>query len=145
MSNDYETKEYELSVLLKDEAGLENVRTILRTGGLDITDQTELKHIALAYPIKKETMAYMTTMRCVTQPDADLKEVSKGLEVDPGCLRFLLLAHPIVPAVRMPRASHEAPHTPRPYQAAPVAQEEQHKGEVVSNEELEKKLEEILQ
>ncbi len=144
MSNDYETKEYELSILLKDEAGLEAVREILRTSGLDITDQTELKHITLAYPIKKETMAYMTTMRCVTQPDADLKEMRKHLEVSPQCLRFLLIAHPIVPVVRLPRM-HETAHTPHSHQTAPAAQEDQHKGEVVSNEELEKKLEEILQ
>jgi ribosomal protein S6 len=144
MSNDYETKEYELSVLLKDEAGLENVREILRTAGLDIMDQTELKHITLAYPIKKETMAYMTTMRCVTQPNVDLKEMRKHLEVSPQCLRFLLIAHPIVPVVHVPRA-HDAAREPRPHQVVPTTQDEQHKGEVVSNEELEKKLEEILQ
>ncbi len=145
MNNDYETKEYELSILLKDEAGLEAVREILRATGLDITNQTELKHITLAYPIKKETMAYMTTMRCVTQPDVDLKEMRKRLEVSPQCLRFLLIAHPIAPVVRLPRM-HDATHAPHPHQtAAPVAQEDQHKGEVVSNEELEKKLEEILQ
>ena len=144
MSNDYETKEYELSILLKDEAGLEAVREILRTTGLDITSQTELKHIALAYPIKKETMAYMTTLRCVTQPDVDLKEMRKHLEVSPQCLRFLLIAHPISPVVHVPRM-HEAAHTPHSYQNAPATPEDQHKGEVVSNEELEKKLEEILQ
>ncbi len=145
MNNDYETKEYELTLLLKEEAGLQNVQGILREAGLDIAHQTELKHIALAYPIKKETMAYMTTMRCVATPETDLKEMRKRLEVSPQCLRFLLIAHPIAPVVRLPRL-HDATHAPHLHQTAVGAsQEEQHKGEVVSNEELEKKLEEILQ
>lgn len=137
-------KKYEVAFLLKNEEALGVVGEILKNAGLSVIDRTEMKNITLAYPIKKEKTAHFVVLQCEAQENADLQEMRKHMQVEPSVVRFLVIAQPAYKTTREPRASVRAQKTM--HQTQPTVHEEpKEHATVVSNEELEKKLEEILQ
>lgn len=130
--NEQEKKEYELSFLLKDEAGISALQNVLARFECNVVSQSEIKRMVLSYPIKKETSALFGYAYIMMRPD-QVKEVSHELRLEPSILRFLVIADPIK----------------RPFNASventtqPVSADEK-SAHVVTNEDLEKKLEEIL-
>ncbi len=130
-------KEYEISFVLSEESGTAEVEKALRNAGAEMSGVLTASAIRLAYPIKKHENAYFGFMHFSAMPDAILK-VKSELAHNPKVLRLLVLTPPVKHPVRSERVS---PGT----KPVSVVSEVLVKPEgAVSNEALEKKLEEIL-
>ncbi len=137
-------KKYEIGFLSDSETGNDDIKKILQDHGAEITEESPLSRIKLAYPIKKETFAYFGYVQFFAAPDAIIK-IKDDLKFVKTILRSLIVAHPVSPtkeARESEIASRELSAVPaesetRPKKPSKVAVE-------LSNEELEKKLEEIL-
>lgn len=133
-----EKKEYELSFLLKNEEGISALQGVFSRFGYEVTSQSEIKRMVLAYPIKKETSALFGYVYCMASPQT-VHDFMRELRLEPMILRVLLINEPIKRTVpyggegSAPRETtgKEEPTTEKPADA-------------VTNEDLEKKLEEIL-
>jgi len=128
-------KEYELSFLLIKSEALALIESVLQKEQGELLEKSELKEIKLAYPIKKQSSAYFGYIHFRLVPEA-APRLREQLKLTADVLRFLLITPPIIKpssANRKPTAS-EKPVTPLD---VPMPQ-------VLSNEALEKKLEEIL-
>lgn len=133
-------KEYELAYLAQEEDGANLVRTALVREGGEIFSENPAERITLAYKIAKQSQAYFGWFHFRLAPEA-LKAVDYELKTKPGILRFLIITPPFVkdrskPVSRQKQgpASVAKAELVRP---APQAS--------LSNEELERKIEEILQ
>ncbi|HPW34273.1 MAG TPA: 30S ribosomal protein S6 [Candidatus Paceibacterota bacterium] len=140
MSEDKKTKEYEITFWLKDEAGIDKMKSILNNHGITPAFVSELKRVNLAYPIKKETSAFLGNMNFITDSEK-IQEASKELRVDGELLRFMVSKDPAKP---QPMQEREGREMRRPVQEQKVEKTEPKSSDMVTNEELEKKLEEIL-
>lgn len=146
-SIDQETKEYEIGFLVKEEAGIAVIRKFLDLAGAVITKEGEIKKISLAYPIKKETSAFFGFFHFTSLPAA-IKDLEKELRVEPLCLRSIIIKDPIKRDMHREEGQPElSERGERVQQREPEEKPEAVKkqGDIVTNEELEKKLEEILQ
>lgn len=137
----HDRKDYEISFLVKDEADAENVARLLKQHGAEIATGGSLKPLVLAYKIKKQTHAYFGYAHFSALPSA-LPALQRDLETNPLILRFLVITPPFM---RM------RTYTPRMKPSSPVRQSVS-LGDMtppsslpLSNEALEKKIEEILQ
>ncbi len=132
-----DTKEYELGFLLKDEQGISAVLALLNKFSCNVSSQSDVRRITLAYPIKKEMGAWFGYVLFSGTPDV-IRELNHELQLESGVLRFIIIANPPKRDVRpfsdfAPRRAPEKKQEDVP-QAA----------DTVTNEDLEKKLEEIL-
>lgn len=138
-----ESKEYEISFLTREESETAELRSLIGSKGAEITFEGTVRKIALAYPIKRSLEAFFGFFHVRSSPD-QVRAVDEALRMHPAVLRHLIITPPFVrlkpkgPSV--PRLSREAPRravrgetTARPA-VSPL-----------SNEALEKKIEEILQ
>lgn len=163
-------KEYELAFLTRAEDSVEEVIAMLKKSGAEITSQGTLVRQRLAYPIEKETQAVMGSLNFRLDPDA-IAGLDHELRFNPHVLRFLMVTPPIAKPQGMmyerraaqqgePRRSAETQERRRAAPAsvsdsasssahAPKATARTQKAEpapaaALSNEALEKRLEEIL-
>ena len=145
MHEDQEIKQYELTFWLKDE-DLSLIKNILQKRGVAISAEKPLTKFRLSYPIKKETNAFMGAMVFDADP-ASIESLTAELNIAPGILRFMISAAPR----HKSGGAREAVGT-----AAPAARgrgglfrrerpETKPVGEILTNEALEKKIEEISQ
>lgn len=151
---------------------LEGIRTLLKKNDAEITSQGHLARQRLAYPIKKETHAIFGFLNFLLYPSAAAGFYHE-LRLDPRVLRFLLITPPVAKqsarygsairqasgvsagaseSVRAPRVSRAAPPAggpeggPSPFDTKGEGPKKtESPAEVLSNEALEKRLEEILQ
>ena len=140
MDQNEEKKEYELSFLLRDEEGITALQGMLTKFGCAITSQSEIKRIVLAYPIKKETSALFGYVYFNAVPE-QMKEFTHELRLEAPVLRFLLINKPI--KREFVSASEGSPRRTSDVSDKEVVSEEK-PSHAVTNEDLEKKLEEIL-
>lgn len=129
---------YELTVVTKEES-LDPVREILRSRGLEILSEEAPKKLHLYYPIKKERYGFLGILKFEGTPEG-VANLSADLNLKEGVLRILITRAkeikggegevPVKPTARREPRRTEAPT--RPTEAA------------LTNEELEKKIEEIL-
>ncbi|MBI2036915.1 MAG: 30S ribosomal protein S6 [Candidatus Liptonbacteria bacterium] len=149
-------KEYELAFLTRGEEHVLGVIAMLKKGGAEITSQGTLVRQRLAYPIKKETQAVLGSLNFRLDPEA-IAGLDHELRFDPHVLRFLMVTPPIakpqgimyerrmapaskpegLSAGRQDGQARPRPAEPKKAEPAPAA--------ALSNEALEKRLEEILQ
>jgi len=130
MSEDVKT--YEISYLVKDFAGEQAVLKALNQNKAEILRQGALSEIKLAYPIKKHQSAQFGFIQFASAPES-VAQIKSALALNAQVLRTLVISiskpteeqRPIVKKLEPERK--EAPSS------------------VLSNEALEKKLEEILQ
>ena len=142
-----EPKDYEIGFLLKDEKDSEEVSEILnRHQATLIKPEERLPKIRLAYPIKKENFAFFGYFHFSANPNR-LKELEEELKLNKKLMRFIIISQPATGVPRQPfikprrRIVPMAPtKTIEPVQ--PIKKVEP--APILSNEELEKKLEEIL-
>ncbi len=135
MEEEKDKKEYELGFWVKDDSGLEKVKALMADFGLEPTYTGELKRMQFAYPIKKETSGIFASYHFKTDID-NLRAFEKELKVSGDCLRFLVSNNPM-------KKTEEREYR-RPSMEKKPEKVEQKPTETVTNEELEKKLEEIL-
>ncbi|HUY69727.1 MAG TPA: 30S ribosomal protein S6 [Candidatus Tyrphobacter sp.] len=135
-------KGYEISFLLRREEDVEAILKPLAEGLGEVLSEGQLTMIKLAYPVQKETSAYFGWIHFSMAPE-NVKKMSGTLKLDARVLRYLIITPPISRAERRPRI--------RPSESTPAAVTEpvsesrpKEKETEISNEALEKRLEEIL-
>jgi ribosomal protein S6 len=143
-------KEYELALLLNSEDNLAGVIKLVGTHNAEGVTEARAKRLQLAYEIKKHTEAVFAYFTFKMFGD-DMKALEHELNTHADVLRFMVIASP-APAERtatsaMPLREERRPRNSTPY-TAPAAPSEVPRSapsKPLSNEALEKKIEEILQ
>jgi ribosomal protein S6 len=128
-------KEYELTFWLKDENDLAKIKSLMDDLGLEITYAPELRHTQFAYPIKKEASGFFGFFHFMGNVE-NIASFNHELKVGGACLRFLISKNPI--------KKSEVREIRRQVTERKIEKAEPKPSDMVTNEELEKKLEEIL-
>lgn len=140
-TKEIEKKQYEMSFLVKEEEGAKLVLKFIKELGGEITLEGPVMKIALAYPIKKQESAFFGYFHFGFNP-AEVKQLEHEMETSTAILRHLIITPPFKKMEMRPRA--EAPRAPSAKPQAPAKAQEAPKAEALTNEDLEKKIEEIL-
>lgn len=138
MTEEKDKKEYEISFLVRQEEQSQEVAKALNRHGAQISHEGQVTKMRLAYPIKKETNACFGYYWFFAAPEA-VVQIDNDLRLSKEVLRFMVVASPVKKSASERRDVRETPKS-APQAPAPVAQERE-----LTNEDLEKKLEEILQ
>lgn len=133
-----EAKSYEISFLLKDEVAAHDLVKILKQEGADIRFEGPLKKVSLAYPMKKEQQGHFGYFHFELSPEK-IGIIDREFKMNQKILRFLIVTPPFMkstpaPSSRPVRSEFEEKRTLPNKSLLPL-----------SNEELEKKIDEILQ
>ena len=136
-----ERKNYEIAFLVKSEEDQEGIIKILKNSQLPVIGEGRISKIKLAYPIKKENFAFSGYLY-FSGSSQDIGNLTARLKNEPKILRFSVITQPIVKkdehrVVERVSSRHAQEVTPQLPKKTSVT-------EVLSNEALEKKLEEIL-
>ncbi len=121
---------YELSFLLSSEEAAKEISALLKRNGAEMTHESPVSSIRLAYPIKKLTSAFFGYVHFIAESEK-IQLITNELKLKPQIVRMLLLTPPPAPPIRMSRPIREV-------ETKPVLPAE------LTNEALEQKLEEIL-
>lgn len=142
MSLEKETKEmkrYELGFLVKTEEDAALIKKILAKNKAEISEEGPVVKVNLAYPIKKASQAFFGYFRWSAAAEI-LADIEKELKLASQVLRYLLIKSPrvLAPAKRVSFGSRSfvRKRETEPARKTPEAG--------LSNEALEKKIEEIL-
>jgi len=149
-----ENKNYEIGFLAKDESDREGLVKILKENQFSIINDGQISRIKLAFPIKKEDFAYFGFFHFSGDP-ANIKNLSATIKTESKILRFTIVPQPIFRERegRYSEGGHsdqsksfseqsKAQATHFPFSSP--APKKTVRSEALSNEALEKKLEEIL-
>lgn len=136
-----ERKNYEIAFLVKSEEDREGIIKILKNSQLPVIGEGRISKIKLAYPIKKENFAYFGYLY-FSGSSQDIGNLTDSLRNEPKILRFSIVIQPIIkkdePGAVERASSRQA------QKVAPQLPKKISVTETLSNEALEKKLEEIL-
>jgi len=138
MRMDNVVKEYEIAFLLKAEESISEVVSALKQHEGEIGAEGTLRKVVLAYPIRKMNEAFFGYCHFRLLPER-VSSLDHMLQVNPAVLRFLIITPPFAKAssiLSRPRQESYVRQTPSPAPAEPLP---------LSNEDLEKKIGEILQ
>lgn len=148
-NEDKDKKEYELALLIKSEENLAGVLTLVGQHNAEGVSEPRAKRLQLSYEIKGVNEAVFVYFTFKMFGD-DIKALEHDLNTHTDVLRFMVIASP-APAERtatsaMPPREERRPRTPS-YSTAPSSSEAPRPApsKPLSNEALEKKIEEILQ
>lgn len=155
METETQTRKYEITYLITpqlNEEGIlgvvKKIKTYIENQDGKIQKEVGVKKQKLAYPIKKSRDAYISTLNFELSPEK-LEELNKGLKLEEKLLRYLVIIQPPfkAPAVkRKPRKEVLPPLPPKPVEEkAEKKPEELPLKKEIKIEELDKKLEEILE
>lgn len=129
-------REYEVAFLVRDEASAQDASARVAQYGT-ITSQGAVKRLAFAYPVKKETSGFFGFLRLQALPEA-ITRLEKDFEMAQPILRVLV--------TRISDKKEGAAEEGRPKRVMRTApRAEAAPGGALTNEALEKKIEEILQ
>ncbi len=140
-SKEIEKRKYEIGFVIKTEDA-SVISQSLKNRGFAVLVENPIEKIQLAYPIKKENYAYFCYFHFEGDPAA-IKNLKADLKLNPEVLRYLIITPPFIkkPAWRQSppdRISEEPKFIPSAVkQYLPVES-------ILTNEALEKKIEEIL-
>ncbi len=138
-------KEYEMSFVLASEEGAADVFSTLNVIGAEVITKSSLNSIKLAYLIKKHASGYFGFCIFKAEP-ASVKQLKDALALNAKVLRNLLITPPIkIAARREDRSSGDGRERRSVVAAKPeLVEARPAEPQILSNEGLEKKLEEIL-
>lgn len=160
---DTDLKKYEISFVLRKESDFEKIAAVLRRHGATPGDAAKISRIKLSYPILKESFGFFGYALFTADPKI-LGEAENDLRTSTDVLRFSIFGAPRVQPARstrdgrsfrqesyevkrrrVPRAGREtgAPEDTAPLEEGRHAPKPEPGGEL-TNEALEKKLEELL-
>ena len=135
-------KEYELALLLKNEADVAGVVALVSQHNGENLSEPRAKRLGLAYEIKKQTEAVFASFTFKAYGD-DITNLENDLNNRQDIVRFMIIASPVASEQS---ASPIVPHDKRPIRPArPMPSDARPASRPLSNEALEKKIEEILQ
>lgn len=145
MNEEKDKKTYELALLVKGEADLAPVAALVREHRGEIASEPRAKKLTLAYKIKGAAEAVFASLT-FRASGSDAKNLEHDLRTRPEVLRSLILVAP-PQAERQPTAPPAFPPTRRgrPPVAGFLEPKPVAAPRPLSNEALEKKIEEILQ
>ncbi len=135
-------KIYELTALMKgeDPAVLKNV---LQKSGVSLVEEKPVLKMQLSYPIAKEHFAFQSVL-CFTGPEEALLSIRNDLNLNQEVLRHVVRV--VYPGRKEEtRGGFERGNRERMKFGAGHEVREGRKPEILTNEALEKKIEEILQ
>lgn len=140
MTDEKDKKQYEMSFLLKEEGDVSVVKKFVKDLGGEIEFESPTSKIALSYPIEKETGAYFGYVHFSMEP-AEISHLTHEMETNLGILRYLIITPPFKKSEARPRTE-----TPRRVERAPAPRQPEatKPPETLTNEDLEKRIEEIL-
>ncbi len=137
-------KTYELAVLVKAEEELAGITAILKSHGVALQGEMQAKKLALAYPVKKEKEATFGSVRFDAVPSV-AKALEDELRLKPELLRTMIIVADPISEPRSYGDESRMKHKPRTAAATvPVAPAPRESQGSLTNDDLEKKLEEIL-
>ncbi len=130
-------KEYEISFLTKNEDGISSVLKLVKQHQFEVALDAPVKKISLAYKIKKESQGYFSFLHILGDPES-VKTLNQDLKSNSEIIRFLIITPPFKnrPASVGKGRVKLTPSKTEPEIRGPLP---------LSNEALEKKIEEILQ
>ena len=134
-------KEYEVGVLVRKEEDIPGVRRVVEQHGGEFITDFQAKKIALAYPIKREKEAIFAFSRFAAEP-TEVKRLEHDLQTTNIVLRSLIMVPFKISRLDAERAGKRRTQVER--QSAPVLQSHVPATPTLSNEALEKKIEELL-
>lgn len=134
-----DAKNYEIGFLVKDESDAAGIIKTIGGYKATVTNEGAIKRIQLAYPIKKATSACFGYVFFSSLPE-NITKLKDSLKINQNILRFLIVTPPIV-ATSFPTSKPIRKISPIK-STLPVKKFES--AQTLSNEALEKKLEEIL-
>jgi ribosomal protein S6 len=135
------TKEYDIGFLVRKEEDIPAVRRMVEQHGGAVVADFRAKKLALAYPIQKETEAVFVFGRFAAEP-AGAKQLEHDLGNENIVLRSLITIPFKVRAADAAGTGKKWDRSNRPVAPAPEAKSVATR--VLSNEALEKKIEEML-
>ena len=132
-------REYEIAFLVKEEPTIPDVLGMLKRNGAEISFEGAFKKIALSYEIAHELHAYFGYFH-FSIPRDKIAALEKELRMSSDIMRFLIVTPPLR------RGEKRATPTLKEAEASTVSREVPTKAGTLplSNEELEKKIDEIL-
>lgn len=142
-------KEYEIAFVLATEDAEGEIGKTIAANGMEVTGKGPVAALKLAYPIKKHVSGFFGYCWFSGMP-SDVKKIKETLALQPNVLRFLIVTPPVKPAARDSRGERLRDHSAAPKPGQPAVPQEKPAEqpapapEALSNELLEKKLEEIL-
>ncbi|MEK7115132.1 MAG: 30S ribosomal protein S6 [Patescibacteria group bacterium] len=140
-----ELKDYEVSFLGLTENTAQEVADILAKYKARVLVAGPVKQIELAYTIKKHKTAFFAYFQFQSLPEA-IKPLSDELSMKTDISRFLVVTPPIKKAIERNREKPFDATQDKSKETEPRAEEKISRApEILSNELLEQKLEEILQ
>ncbi len=143
-SQEKEAREYEVAFLVRDEAAAQEISKKAAQYGSVVT-QGALKHLAFAYPVEKEGSGYFGFLRIQTMPES-AAQLEKDFQLTQSILRLLVLRMPVRKEKSGRTFSAGPSSVVKPRRAPrPMHAESNAPGAPLTNEALEKKIEEILQ
>ncbi|MEK9170512.1 MAG: 30S ribosomal protein S6 [Patescibacteria group bacterium] len=144
MEENKEKKSYELSFLVVNKGDENVVESVISRHGAEVTDHGMVSEVRLSYPIKKNKIAHFGFLYFLSSPE-EVEKISHDLKLNPVILRILVITPPIAKSGgrRMRRVENEEKKVVvEKMERAPLPSVAP-KG-VLTNEDLEEKLEEIL-
>lgn len=133
-------REYELALVLKAE-DISPIAKILKGAGFSIVKESPLNKVRLAYPIKKENQGFFASY-LIEGEALSVADLTKELELNKEVLRFLILT-PVKLREAIVRKAFVKENNISDKSTEPE-KPSYDSGKMLSNEALEKKLEEIL-
>lgn len=144
-----EPKNYEISLMLRTEEAHSSVVTFIKEKASQIFSESQVKRVRLAYPIAKEEAGFFSWLVISAVPSI-IPALIIDLEKNALVLRVLVITPPL-PAKTEGRSNNfrdkSTKVNPRREEIIQAPKEEEHRprgSETLTNELLEKKLEEIL-
>lgn len=133
-------KQYEIGFLLKNEEVYERLLKAIEEAGGEGIQKNQITKIRLAYPINKDTSGFFSFVIFDLEPEK-ISSLDRNLKMADYILRYLIITPPVAKEIRKER--ERRPSEPK---SPPKRTEVYSKpsSEILSNELLEKKLEEIL-
>ncbi|HVN26047.1 MAG TPA: 30S ribosomal protein S6 [Candidatus Paceibacterota bacterium] len=142
---DIDKKEYEISFLVASEPETQGVLALIGQHGGELSSELKARNLALAYEIKKHREAVFAYVNFKAYPE-EAKSLEGDLNARQDVLRFMVIASPA--AAEKPVMLGGPMRHRRPMRGAAPAADAPSRPQAprpLSNEALEKKIEEILQ
>jgi len=144
-------KNYEIGFLTTSEQTKEELEKILKSRKMSIINAGQILKTKFAYPIKKESFAYFGFLHFSGAPE-DIDWLKNELKSDKKILRYLIISQPAAGEERSRGRFDESSFTAKkssaeekPLEFTPrLTKKTPARVEAITNEALEKKLEEIL-
>ena len=142
---DKEFKKYEIGFVARDEKGGDDINKSLTGHKCEIAESGNLERIKLAYPIKKETIGYFGYYHFLAESPA-IEKIKSELNLHSNILRFIIITPP---AEKQPVSAFKPEIRRKTIISKDInpkieARRPSAPPSILTNEALEKKLEEIL-